>query len=475
MALLAVINLLLVAFNLSYVPLRDFWLLGRVTVGGINTAYIQYEGIKLDLLPENVSEFITRYDAIVGIIPNRDTEEYLAKAEQLEQELIINGVDSPLSNALFGDLRRRSIEIIQTDPFAEANKTGNLERIKNRMRSHLPNQNNSAKTAFWRFWTPAYFEGKVAEELAFFNAEIKPLFETNYYRVIGENGGYADYFGLIDFPFGVIFALEFLVRTWFISRRRVGVSWLDAMLWRWYDVFFLLPFWRWLRVIPVTVRLSQARIINLISIQRQISQGLVAGIAEDVTEVVIIRLINQIQASIRNGEVARLLTQQTTNPYIDINNTNETAEIFRILAKVLADRVLPAIEPEAVTLLQYSVDKALKESPAYRGIKLLPGGDRTIAALSHQLVSQTYTAFSTALQAALEEDEQFDRLLDSLVSNIGQSMSGELQAQQSMNKIEILLIDLLEEIKINYVERLSQEDIEDILEQTRSLRQIANR
>ena len=475
MALLAVINLLVVAFNLSYVPLRDFWLSGRVTIGGINTAYIQYEGIKLDLLPENVSKFITQYDVVKGIIPNRDTEEYLAKVEQLEQELIINGVDSPMSNALFGDLRRRSIEIVQTNPFAEANKTGNIERIKNRMRSHLPNQNNSAKTAFWRFWTPAHFEGKVAQELAFLKTEIEPLFETNYYRVIGENGGYVDYFGLIDFPFGAIFGLEFLARTWFISRRRVGVSWLDAMLWRWYDVLFLLPFWRWLRVIPVTVRLSQARIINLISIQRQISQGLVAGIAEDVTEVVIIRLINQIQASIRNGDVARLLTQQTTNPYIDINNTNETAEIFRILAKVLADRVLPAIQPEAEALLQYSVDKAVKQSSAYRGIKMLPGGDRTIISLSHQLVSQTYTAFSTALQAALEEDEQFDRLLDSLVSNIGKSMSSELQAQQSMNKIEILLIDLLEEIKINYVERLSQEDIEDVLEQTRSLRQISSK
>ena len=475
MALLAVINLLVVAFNLSYVPLRDFWLSGRVTIGGINTAYIQYEGIKLDLLPENVSKFITQYDVVKGIIPNRDTEEYLAKVEQLEQELIINGVDSPMSNALFGDLRRRSIEIVQTNPFAEANKTGNIERIKNRMRSHLPNQNNSAKTAFWRFWTPAHFEGKVAQELAFLKTEIEPLFETNYYRVIGENGGYVDYFGLIDFPFGAIFGLEFLARTWFISRRRVGVSWLDAMLWRWYDVLFLLPFWRWLRVIPVTVRLSQARIINLISIQRQISQGLVAGIAEDVTEVVTIRLINQIQASIRNGDIARLLTQQTTNSYIDINNTNETAEIFRILAKVLADRVLPAIQPEAEALLQYSVDKAVKQSSAYRGIKMLPGGDRTIISLSHQLVSQTYTAFSTALQAALEEDEQFDRLLDSLVSNIGKSMSSELQAQQSMNKIEILLIDLLEEIKINYVERLSQEDIEDVLEQTRSLRQISSK
>lgn len=474
MALLAVINLIIVIFDLTYVPLRDFWLFGRVNIGGINTAYVQFEGIELDLLSESVSRFVTQYDVVKGIVPNRDTEEYLEKVERLERELAANGIESPMANALLGDLRRRSIEIIQTNPFAEANKTGNLERIKNRMRSHLPNQNNSAKTAFWRFWTPAHFENEIAEELAFFNSEIKPLFQTNYYRIIGENGGYVDYFGAIDFPFGVIFALEFLTRTWFISRRRVGVSWLDAMLWRWYDVFFLLPFWRWLRIIPVTVRLNQARLINLISIQRQISQGLVAGIAEDVTEVVIIRIINQIQASIRNGDIERLLSQQTTNSYIDINNTNETAEIFRILAKTIVDRVLPAIQPEAETLLEYSVSKALKQSPAYRGIRLLPGGDRTLTTLSHQLVSQSYSAFSNALQAILEEDEQFDRLLNSLMDNIGKSFSSELQAQQSMNKIELLLIDLLEEIKINYVERLSHEDIEDILEQTRSLRKIAN-
>jgi hypothetical protein len=32
---------------------------------------------------------------------------------------------------------------------------------------------------------------------------------------------------------------------------------------------------------------------------------------------------------------------------------------------------------------------------------------------------------------------------------------------------------LLEEIKINYVERLSEEDLEEVLEQTRAIRQIA--
>lgn len=471
MAFIAVINLLIVGFDLSYIPVRDFWLLGQVTIGEIKTAYGQLPGIELDLLPENVSKLITQYDVVKGIIPNRDTQEYLAKVEQLKLELATNGVDSAKAKTLFGDIRRRSIEIVQTNAFAEANKTGNLERIKNRMRSHLPNQDNSAKAAFWRFWTPDYFKGRVAEEMAFFETEIKPLLETNYYRAIGENGGYVDYFGLIDFPFGVLFALEFLGRSWFISRRRVGISWLDAMLWRWYDIFFLLPIWRWLRVIPVTVRLSQAQIINLDSIQKQLSQGLVAGIAEDVTEVVIIRLINQIQTSVRNGDLGRLLSQQTAHTYVDINDTNEIIELIRILAKVTADRVLPAIQPEVETLLQYSIEKSLKQSPAYQGIKMLPGSDRTISSISRQLVSQSYSAFSSTLQAALAEDKQFDRLVESLISNIGKSVSSELQAQQSMTKIELLLVDLLEEIKINYVERLSQEDIEDILEQTRSLRQ----
>ena len=473
MALIAIVNFCLVIFDLTYVPLRNFWFSGQIRVGNVRSAYITTEGIKLDIIPENISAIITKYDDVKGIVPNKDTEEYLATVERLKAELANNNndVNSAIATDILGDLRRLSIEMVQTNPFAEANQTGNLERIKNRMREHIPNHQNSAKQAFWQFWTPIYLQGRVEEQLAFFDKEIEPLIDSNYYRHIGENGNFINNFGFIDFPFGALFALEFLGRSWFISRRHAGISWLDAMLWRWYDILFLVPFWRWLRIIPLTIRLNQAQIINLDAIQKQASQGLVAGIAEDVTEVVIIRLINQMQTSIRQGDISRILSQHNNNPYIDLNNTNETAEIIRILAKTIADRVLPAIQPEAETLLEYSVNKALQQSPAYRGIKLLPGGDRTISTLSHQLVSQTYSAFASALQAILEEDEQFDRLVDSLLTNINKSVSSELQAQQSLNKIEILLIDLLEEVKVNYVERLSDEDIEEILEQTRSLRQ----
>ncbi|WP_036481992.1 hypothetical protein [Myxosarcina sp. GI1] len=473
MAFIAVINLLLVIFNLTYIPLRDFWYSGRVSIGDIKTAYFELEGIEVDLLPPSISQSVTQYDQVKGIVANRDTEQYLALVERLKQELAQGSeVTSKNVTNILGDLRRRSLEIIDSDPFAEAGKSGILEQIKNRMRQHLPNTSQSAKQAFWQFWSVNHLEGKVAEELSFFDTEIQPLFARNYYRYLSENGGYVDYFGFIDFPFGVIFGLEFLIRTLFISRRRTGVSWLDAMLWRWYDLFFLIPFWRWLRIIPVTIRLNQAKIINLDAIQRQASQGLVAGIAEDVTEVVFIRLIGQIQTSIRQGDIAKILSRSPANTYVDINNTNELAEIVRILAKVIAERVLPAIQPEAETLMQYSVQKALEQSSAYRGIKRLPGGERAVTNLSQQLVSQTYSAFSSALQGVLQEDKQFERLLDSLLVNINKTFTSELQAQASLDKIEFLLIDLLEEIKINYVERLSAEDVEDILEQTRSIRKI---
>jgi hypothetical protein len=474
MALIAVINLVLVMFNLTYVPLRDFWFSGQVRVGNIKSAYFNFEGVELDLIPPNVSEFILQYDALKGIIPNRNTDDYLAKVDRLETALVNNNLESKIVTDLLSDLRRNSLEIIQNNPFAEANKIGNLERIKNRMRERIPNQDNSAKRAFWQFWTPSYLQKNLTGELAFFNSQIRPLIEANYYRYIDENGGYVDYFGFIDFPFGILFGLEFLARTWYISKGRTGVSWFDAMLWRWYDVIFLIPFWRWLRIIPVTIRLNQAKLIDLNAIQKQISQGLVAGIAEDITEVVVIRIINQIQASIRQGDIGKILSSSDDRSYVDINNTNEIAEIIRILAKVVVDRVLPAIKPEAEVLLKYSIEKVLKQSSAYQGIRFLPGGDRLTINLAQQLVSQSYQAFSSALQAIVEDDQQFDRLVESLANNLAKSFSSELQAKQSLNKIEFLLVDLLEEVKINYVERLSEEDVEDILEQTRSIRKIAN-
>lgn len=473
MALIATLNLLLVCFDLSYVPLRDFWLQGHVRLGEITIGFIEYEGIRLDIIPAEISQFITQYDRLKGIVPYRYTEIYLNRVAQLTEKLNMGGeLDDPSIVSLIDDLRLQSIETIETNPFAEAGKSGTLEQIKNKMREYLPNPEDSAKESFRQFWSVNYLRSQTNEKLEFFNTEIAPLIARNYYRHISENGNYVDNFGFIDFPFALLFALEFLVRTRLISRTRTNVSWRDAMLWRWYDLLFFIPFWRWLRIIPVTARLNRANLIELRRIKKQLSQGLVAGIAEDVTEVVVIRIINQLQNSLRQGDIKKLLAHSNTNPYIDLNNTNEIAEIIKLIFQLFVYEVLPKIRPEAEQLLEYSLEKALKQTNAYQGIKFLPGSESTIDTLISQLVSQTYQALSDVLNAALEEDQKFAELLDSLVNTLNTSFSTELRAQKSLNQIEFLLIDLLEEIKVNYVERLSEEDIEEILEQTRALRQI---
>jgi hypothetical protein len=473
MASLALVNLLLVLFDLSYIPLRNFWLQGKIQVLGFTVGQVRFPGFTLEIPLPPISKW---YDPVKAIEPHRDTGQYLKRVDDLESQMLATGVQSPQVEVILQDLRLRSDEMIETNPFQLANKTGTLERIKNRIRQQVPNKENSSKEALRRFWSQDYLGTKPPEQgLGFFNREIRPLIETNYFRPIGESGEFVDHFWLIDIWFVIPFALEFLARTWFISRRRTGVSWRDAMLWRWYDIFLLLPVFRWLRIIPVTIRLHQAELIDLERIQKQISQGFVATIAEDLTEVVVIRVINQIQSSIRGGDIARWLSQRDVRPYIDINNTDEVAAIATITMQLMVYQVLPKIRPDIEALLQHNLEKIFNQSPAYQGLQQVPGLGELPHQLTERLVKEITQAVYDGLNSALEEDPVGEQLFKRLVEHLSEAIGSEIQGKQTLQKIQSLLTDLLEEVKINYVERLSEEDFEALLDQTRAIRQIAHK
>jgi hypothetical protein len=460
-ALLLVVNVIFVGFDLSYIPLRDFWLQGKFTVGSFNIGdVVAYKGIELDLIPAKVSKIITRYDLVKGIIPYRDTDIYLRQVDRLKQELVNGGIESPQVVSILAELRANSSTIIDRNPFQIANKTGNLEKIKARIRQHIPNNKDSAKEAFNVFWSQKYLQGKVERELEFFDRSIKPLLVTNYYRPIDENGQLIDYFILIDFPFALIFLLEFLARTWYISRSRTGVSWREAMLWRWYDIFLFLPLWRWLRFITLIIRLDEAKIISLNLIQKQMSQGLV-----------VIRVIDRLQSYIRRGDLTRTLIQSQTKQYIDINQINETVAITKLLMQLTSEQIIPKIKPDIEAILKHAIAKTLQQIPAYQNLQNLPGFNGIQNTIIEQTIDRTYQVFADTLKVLLSEDTVFDELANKLIANISRSLDSELQARQNIGKIEVLLVDLLEEIKLNYIQKLSKEDIEEILEQARSLRQ----
>ena len=386
MAIAALTNLGFVAFDLSYVPWRDFWF-------------------------RNLPQLTQVYDRVKGIEPHRETEAYLESVNALEQEL----QQSPTS------LSQRGID----------------------------------------------------SELQFFNREIRPLMAVNYYRRIGENGEFVDWFWLIDAPFVLLFGTEFLARTFYLSRRR-KLGWLDAALWRWYDLFLLLPFFRWLRIIPVLVRLDQAEIISLARVRTQLSRGIVANISEDMAEVVVVQIIDRVQDAIDRGEVSRWLLQSVNRPYIDLNQRDEIQEITTHLIETTVYKVLPKIKPDLEALLRHNVDAVLSQSPAYQGLKSVPMVGDLPRQINERLISELTEGMYGAIVTALQDKVGAD-LVTQLVKNFGQSLSSELQQQRSLKKMQTLAIEFLEEVKINYVRRLGDDEVERILEETQQIRKIAKR
>lgn len=438
MAAIALVNLILVLFDLSYIRFRDLY---------------------LRFLPEPTTWYGEQFK---GIESERTTTGYLALVDELEQQVEERSEDDATYRRILAQLREQSTVIVDENPFEVADKSGTLERIKNIMRDRM--EEESSKAAFREFWNESNFatEPQSRESLDFFDEEIRPLMLTNYFRSIGESGSPTDLFWQIDLPFMLLFAAEFLARTFVLSRRHRGTSWTDAMLWRIYDVPLFIGFWRWLRIVPVTMRLHQACWINLEPARNRLSRALVSQFAVELTEIVLLRVIDQVQRFVREGDVAKLISKATDRrQYIDINGVDEVQTIAKRLSDVVVYRVLPKVKPELDALLQHSVVGALQQAPAYQGLKFMPGFDELSAQLSRQVVAELSKTLTQALQNAFA-DEQGAVLTGQLIRRFGDCLALEVQKEETLLEVRSLVDDLLEEIKLNYVEGVASEDIEQI-------------
>lgn len=457
MAFIATANLILVLFNTTYVPARDF--------------YFRY-------FPK-----ITQwYDPIKGIEPHRETEKYIEIFQELQEKVTENGINSVPVSQLIEELEKLSINMINEDPFAIADKSGTLEKIKNRMRERVPNPEDSSKEAFQIFWTRNYLaEQGLNQELDWFEEEIISLIQLNYYRNIGENGEFITQFWKIDLPFMVIFAVEYLLRTYFISRRFTRLNWRDALFWRWYDIFLFLPFWRWLRAISVIIRLDQIRFLDLERVRNHATRGILTSMAHELTEIVVVQTINQLQNAIETGDLAQQILEAQKRRYIDLNNINEIEVIATRLVQTTVYKVLPQVQPDIEAILRYSLEKAWNQSPVYQQIQQIPGLKDLPNQMIEQLVEQLSNLAVDSPQSTYEavkdamEDPVGTQLSSQLVRNFGKALGAELQHENSLSEIESLLVAFLEEFKINYVQRVDADNYQQVLAEAQQLRQLTKK
>ncbi len=516
MAIAVLVNFGLIVFDLSYTTLRNFWLLGHIKLPVL--------GLQVPVplpppglcpvsgeQPANRATLITQcYDWVKGIEPHRDTENYLAAVDRLNQQIQQQGsqiLTQPTGQAMLQELGQMSEDLIDTNPFEAVGKSGTLEKIKNLMRNHMKgelvrlspaqikqpfptespaatpptadslaaSQKVSAKAAFRVFWSPLHLTPQTwQQQMRWFDTQIRPLIQTNYYRSIAENGAFTNRFWMIDLWFWGLFLTEFLARTYYISRRHPSLKWQDAMLWRWYDIPLILPFgflipaWAWVRVIPLAVRLDQAELVDMERVRQQAVHGLVSSIGQEMSEVVVLQVIKQLQAAMQRGDLMQWLRQPYKGKRITVNNVDELAEIAGLMLKITVYQVLPTIRPDLEALLQQSIESVLSQSPAYQTLKQVPGVGQLPAQVTDRLVADIlHTTYSNL--TAILDDPQNAVLAQRLVQHFGQSLGTEIQQQTVLQELRSLLTDFLEEVKLNYLQRSADVDLEQLLEESRQI------
>lgn len=201
MVYLAIVNLGLILFDLTYLWLRPF--------------YFQH-------LPA-----ITRiYDPVKGIEPEPLTTEALALVDRLTEQMAAAAPPVDLEMTL-AEIRTLAVTIVEDNPFERSGLSRSLVRVLNEMQLYLQGepggmavmQGMTGEEGLQYFWSLQPVPERLPGRVQFFQNEVAPLMEVNFYRTYDLSGNLTDNFWKIDLPFLLIFAADFFI-GWFLSIRR---------------------------------------------------------------------------------------------------------------------------------------------------------------------------------------------------------------------------------------------------------------
>ena len=443
-AIIALINLALVVFDLTYLNLRP--------------VYRQYAAV------------VTRiYDPVKGIVAHPQTEQYQAQVEGLKTQLTQADLRSPGVETSLADLQTLSQRLVSEQAFAQPHGSQALVTIQQALQARTGQF--SAQDALSQFWTVDYLEQRGWQaELELWERQIQPFFQANYYRTVSRWGAPTDYFWLIDLPFVLIFAVDVGARIVATRRRHPGLTWVEAMLRRWYDLFLILPFWRAWRILPVALRLYQVDVLNLDPVQAEAQREVIVTVGADIAGISGIEIIEQLQDSIRQGELLKwiALIDPVDNGVGELVAEEEMTAIANRLYQVGVDNILPQVQPDIEDLVQHSLTKTLEQMPGYPQVKHLPGlalFSTQVQSLSQSVAQSLYGSIAGSLL-----DAEGTAITARLQHHLREAIAAELSQHNTRYEIESRLVSALDKFKYKYVKALAESGGEMLAEHTELLR-----
>ena len=434
-ALLAVANLAWVLFDVSYIPLRNFWL--QRNLYPLPTLPLV---VPLPWLPD-ITPF---YDQVKGIEPHRSTRLYREQFNSLDLALNKRELTDPLVISLLEQQLELTQRLMDTNPFVSSGNTGALEKIKSLLRTRADEE--SARAAATQLLGTDYLKQvSWTDERQFWRRQILPLVEINYWRSIDASGQPTDLSWRIDLPFQLLFLLDIGLRSLRLRRRYPAISWRDALLRRWIDLPLLLPIGRVLRIVPVTERLSEANLIQLEPLRAVISRGVVALLALELFEVITIRVVDALQQLIRSPQLPQRIRSLCSHQSTDLRAQPELIELLRLWVPLLMVQVGPSLRPQLVELLHHVLRNNLADGLAPESI-------------SRQLASGAVDSLLNVSRSTGERLGTQDEVLSSLgtdtLDRFWEELARVLEDGPVLERSQILMASMLEELKLSSFRQL---------------------
>jgi hypothetical protein len=345
MVWIALVNVGLILFDLTYLPLRPLY---RDWVPAVTRAY----------------------DPVLGISPHPLTTRVLDEVEDLDRLLALDPESADLARRT-ASLREATRRVLAENPFGRSGQDRTLEVLRALLGQQTAidlSRADGIERAVDAYWTsdPAV----LAERIDEFDARLRPLFERNYFREIDLDGHPVNRFWMIDLPFLTLFLVEFGARWAAAIRRRRHAKWYFFPIFQWYDVLGLIPYtqfrvFRLFRIVSIYLRLRRSEVsrVGRDAISRAVAY--VSNIvAEEISDAVALRILNETQDELRDGTGRRIVDETLRERRGDIERV--------VVTSIRAAVASPALQQRVRELLRLNLENAVARTEAIRAVPL-PG------------------------------------------------------------------------------------------------------
>jgi len=416
MVQLALLNLLLLLFDFTYLRLRPYYL-------------------------RHAPALTRLYDPVKGIEPNPLTTRYLELAAALGETTAPQERET-----LLEALRGLGRDAADHRPFERVGQLGEVRAFDQRTRSFVAARDGIAAAslsparALDLLWRPAD-EGQLRATLDFFRRELEPLLAINYYRSYDRDGDFVDYGWLVDLPFLLFFSFEFYGQWYLAYRRRQYSAWWVYPALRWYDFLGIMPLpqfriFRLFRVVSLYVRLrrSERSAIGDDVVSRALGQ-IANLVTEEVTQRVTVRILSASQEALADGIQGRI-TRAVLEPRRELLIREMTAAVERAV-------VDSETRANARNLLDQALERASTSADSLRNLPLPRAVVEPIVLAVGRAV---FDSIFQTLAATLQEDDG-RAALEALLAEVVDSLIEELTTGTGERLLREALVETLEHVK----------------------------